>query len=115
MKIVNITKFSFKDATSESPAVHDYTVKYNANEVGDDAVGDTYLQVNGLAEGTQVSAVGFVLNDSIGVPLKFADIANLGTADNIESDGIYLVISGALERLELSCNGTCDVIVKQIM
>ena len=107
MKISNIQEF---DMNTEP-----FVIKYNANEVGDSSVSDTYLEVTGLGEGMEISAVGFVLNHSAGIPMKLASISDIGVADTITKDGIYLVLSNSLERLELHCTGSCHIIIKQVM
>lgn len=90
-------------------------IDYNANGVGDATVSDTYIEVTGLGEGMEISAVGYVLNSSSGVSMKFADISNIGIAETITQDGIYMILSGALERLELTCSGSCHLIIKQVI
>lgn len=106
MKIGAITKYDLDNST--------VTVVYNADEVGDTSVPETYLEVTGL-DNSIVSAVGYVLKDSAGIPMKFADIAGLDTAEDITKDGIYLIMSGSLEKLEITCDGSCHLVVKQVL
>ena len=107
MKIASIKKFHLNGET--------IVISYNADQVGDTSTPETYLEVTGLPEDSEVVAVGYTLNDSTGVPMKLADISNLGTADSITQDGLYLILSGALERLEISGNAECDIVMKQVI
>lgn len=111
MKIGGLQKFDFNMAEGIDTLV----IHFNSDEVGDDVVPEVYIECTGLAEGNQINAIGYTLKDSAGIALKFADMANLGTADVIESDGIYLVLSSALERLELISNGDAHIIIKQVI
>ena len=106
MKIVSILKYDLDG--------NEVAIRYNANEVGDTSVGETYLEVTGLPEDAQIDAVGYMLQDSDGIPMKFADIAGLDTTENITKDGIYMIMSGALERLVISCSATCHLVIKQV-
>ena len=110
MNIVNLQKFDFNN----SEGIDTLVLRYNSDEPGDSIVPETYIEVSGMAEGEQVSAVGYVLNNSTGITLKFADIANLGTVDAIEADGIYLILSSAMERVELTSNSNAHLVVKQV-
>ena len=107
MKIASIKKFHLNGET--------IVIRYNADEVGDTSTPETYFEVTGLPENSEVTIMGFTLNESTGVPMKVADISNLGVADSITADGLYLVLSGALERLEISGNAECDIIMKQVI
>ena len=106
MKIVFLREY---DMTTEP-----LEIRYNANELGDTSVSDTYLEVTGLPEGSVITAIGHVLDSSVGVPMKFADMSNIGIAEDITKDGIYMILSGALEKLVLNCTGTAHVIVKEV-
>lgn len=109
MKIASIIK---KHMIVNEP----FVIKYNADEVGDTSIPETYIEVTGLPEEeADITAVGYTLADSDGVSMKFADIAGLDTAESITHDGLYLILSGALEKLELNTNVECDVIVKQVI
>lgn len=90
-------------------------LKYNANEVGDTSVSDTYLEVTGLGEDQSIGAIGYVLEDSNGIAMSFADISNIGVVEVIEQDGLYMVLSGALEKLVLTCTGSCHLTIKQVL
>lgn len=92
-----------------------FVIKYNANEVGDTSVPETYIEVTGLPEEAEMTALGHTLKESDGIIMKFADIAGLDTAESITKDGLYLILSGALEKLILTSNAECDIIVKQVL
>ena len=111
MKIGNIRRFQFNNSEGEDKCI----IRYNSDEVGDDIVPETYLEVTGVQEGQQIGVTGYTLSNSDGVTMKFADISGIGTVDVIESDGIYLILSSALERLELESNSDAKVIIKQVL
>ena len=89
-------------------------IHYNNNEPGDTSIPETYLEITGLGEDKEVNAVGYTLSHSSGIVMKFANISGLDTSDSISADGIYMILSGALERLELQSTGACHIIVKQV-
>lgn len=110
MNIVNLQKFDFNN----SEGIDTLVLRYNSDEPGDSVVPETYLQVNGMLDGDQITALGYSLINSDGIALKFANISGLGIVDTIESDGIYLVLSSALERLELNSTSHASLIIKQV-
>ena len=94
-----------------------HIIRYNADEVGDTSTPETWLEVHGMPteEEAEISVVGYLLKDSPGITLKLADIGALDTADGITKDGIYMILSGGLERVELSTAIECDIIIKQVV
>ena len=111
MKIASLQRFRFN--IEEGFDTH--IINFNSDGVGDDVVPEVYIEVTDLPEESQINAIGYTLKDSAGIPLKFADIANLGTADSIDKDGLYLILASALERLELVTNADANVIIKQVI
>lgn len=110
MRVASIQTFNFNN----SEGIDELVIRYNSDEQGDEIVPETYLEIIGLAEGDQVSAIGYVLGSEDGVAMSFADISGIGTAEVVEKDGIYLILSSSLQRLELQSSGDCKVIVKQV-
>ena len=111
MKIASLQKFRFNIAEGFDTHV----IRFNSDEVGDDVVPEVYIECTDLPEESQINAIGYTLKDSDGISLKFADIANLGTVDSIDKDGIYLILSSALERLELVTNADANIVIKQVI
>lgn len=109
MKIATVQKIHLNNET--------FVIKYNANEAGDTSTPETWLEVYNMPVGMEgeISVVGYMLNESVGTPLKVADIGRLDTADGIVGNGIYMILSGGLERVELSTSVECDVIIKQVV
>lgn len=107
MKIASIIKRHMDNET--------FPILYNANEAGDTSTPETWLEVTNLPEESEISVVGYVLKESSGIPMKVADVAGLDTSDGITKDGIYMVLSGGLERLELITSASCDLVVKQVV
>ena len=107
MKIGAINKYEMDNNT--------ITITFNTDGKGDTITPEVYLEVTELPEEKSVSAVGYVLKESDGIPMKFASISGLDTAEDITKDGIYLILSSALERLDISCSGTCKLTVKQVL
>lgn len=78
---------------------HTETVIFNNNESGDVVTDELYLE---LQDDCNVTAVGYALKGSNGVPIKFVDMANLNVPDEVSSAGIYLLMTSSLEKVEIT-------------
>jgi hypothetical protein len=98
---------------------HTEKVYFNNNEPGDMVTDELYIE---LENDCQVTALAYGLRASKGVPVKFIDIANLTTCDVIDKAGLYMVMTSALERLDITFNAqdsidgstTCKAIIKTV-
>ena len=112
MKVGQVIKIDLKGPHTE-------TVLFNNNQRGDTPTEELYLE---LLDSCSVSAVGYGLKSSTGIPLKFIDIANLSVAEAVEDPGIYMLMCSALEKVEISFDAnasiddsiTCRALIKTV-
>ena len=112
MKVGQVIKLDLKGPHTE-------TVMFNNNEKGDVVTEELYLE---LMSECQVTAVGYGLRSSTGVPLKFIDVSSLGIADNVSLPGVYMLMSSAFEKIEISFDAqasiddsiTCRALIKTV-
>lgn len=78
---------------------HTERIVFNSNQPGDSITDELYLE---LQDDCNVTAVGYALKSSVGIPLKFVDMANLTVPDGVTTAGIYLLMTSSLEKVEIT-------------
>ena len=94
MKVGQIKKLSLTGPHTE-------VLLFNNNQAGDIVTDDLYME---LQDDCEVSAMGYALKSSQGIPLKFVKISDFSIPEQLEEAGIYLLMVSSFEKVEITFN-----------